>query len=105
MPRGSAPASGWAAPAGPSDMVRDVLDALAASGPVTNETVLPLCRRWLKVTRDVVAEHDLVTTVRRPGPGHRDARVPARRVRSPTATRPGRWRAVTEPLTMVRIAK
>jgi hypothetical protein len=46
----------------PSDMVRDVLDALAASGPVTNETVLPLCRRWLKVTRDVVAEHDLVTT-------------------------------------------
>jgi Bacterial protein of unknown function (DUF885) len=45
----------------PTDMVRDVLDALAASGPVTDETVLPLCRRWLKVTRDVVAEHDLVT--------------------------------------------
>jgi hypothetical protein len=46
----------------PSDMVRDVLDALAASGPVTDETVLPLCRRWLKVTRDVVTQHDLVTT-------------------------------------------
>jgi uncharacterized protein (DUF885 family) len=45
----------------PSETVRDVLDALAASGPVTNETVLPLCRRWLKVTRDVVTEHDLVT--------------------------------------------
>ena len=45
----------------PSDMVRDVLDALAASGPVTNDTVLPLCRRWLKVTTDVVRSHDLVT--------------------------------------------
>jgi hypothetical protein len=45
----------------PSEMVRDVLDALAAGGPVTNETVLPLCRRWLRVTQDVVREHDLVT--------------------------------------------
>jgi uncharacterized protein (DUF885 family) len=45
----------------PSDMVRDVLDALAASGPVTNDTVLPLCRRWLKVASDVVRQHDLVT--------------------------------------------
>ncbi len=26
-----------------------------------NETVLPLCRRWLKVTQDVVRDHDLVT--------------------------------------------
>ena len=42
-------------------MVRDVLDALAASGPVTNDTVLPLCRRWLKVTTDVVRSHELVT--------------------------------------------
>ncbi|MFL6098651.1 MAG: DUF885 domain-containing protein [Actinomycetales bacterium] len=45
----------------PSRAVRDVLDALAASGPVTNETVLPLCRRWLKVTQEVVREHNLVT--------------------------------------------
>jgi hypothetical protein len=45
----------------PSETVRGVLDALAASGPVTNESVLPLCRRWLKVTRDVVHRHDLVT--------------------------------------------
>lgn len=54
---------GLGVPAGgaPSSAVRDVLDALAASGPVTNETVLPLCRRWLKVTREVVAEHDFVT--------------------------------------------
>jgi hypothetical protein len=55
------PGLGVARSARPSDMVRDVLDALAASGPVTNETVLPLCRRWLKVTRDVVRRHDLVT--------------------------------------------
>jgi hypothetical protein len=45
----------------PSETVRDVLDALAVSGPVTDETVLPLCRRWLKVTRELVGEHDLVT--------------------------------------------
>jgi uncharacterized protein (DUF885 family) len=45
----------------PSETVRDVLDALAGSGPVTNETVLPLCRRWLKVTQELVREHELVT--------------------------------------------
>ncbi len=55
------PALGVARGGRPSDTVRDVLDALAASGPVTNETVLPLCRRWLKVTRDVVERHQLVT--------------------------------------------
>ena len=55
------PALGLGRSGRPTDMVREVLDALAVSGPVTNETVLPLCRRWLKVARDVVREHDLVT--------------------------------------------
>jgi uncharacterized protein (DUF885 family) len=55
------PALGVPTRARPSETVRDVLDALAVSGPVTDETVLPLCRRWLKVTREIVAEHDLVT--------------------------------------------
>jgi hypothetical protein len=38
-----------------------VLDALAAQASVTDETVLPLCRRWLKVARSVVETHDLVS--------------------------------------------
>ncbi len=64
---------------GPSEMVRDVLDALAAGGPVTNETVLPLCRRWLKVTQRRRPRARPGHDVRRPGPGDRDAGVAARR--------------------------
>jgi hypothetical protein len=55
------PGLGVAVRGRPSETVRDVLDALALSGPVTDETVLPLCRRWLKVTREIVREHELVT--------------------------------------------
>ena len=62
-----------------TDMVRDVLDALAACAPVTDETVLTAVpAHWLKVDprrgRRARPGHD----VRRPGPGDRDAGVPAR---------------------------
>jgi uncharacterized protein (DUF885 family) len=46
--------------AGPDD-VRDVLDAVAAEGPVDDTTVVELCERALRRTTDFVRTQDLVT--------------------------------------------
>jgi uncharacterized protein (DUF885 family) len=42
-------------------LVRRALDAVAASGPVDDSTVLPLCAEALERTTAFVREHDLVT--------------------------------------------